>query len=137
MAGFVGYIIHENGIHWPWPLTGGMTDYSAFEGLSAPAVWDATPWPAKLQIILFVGFLEAWSETQYVLENDGMAHYMRPGGKPGYFPTFDLGTRSSHTHRLECLGTPDAGKNRYRSRRLPFLGVPRAVLDCRGGVRDL
>ena len=26
--------------------------------------------------------------------------------------------RSSHTHRVECLGTPDAGKNRYRSRRL-------------------
>ena len=92
MFGFIGYMVHENGIRWGWPLQGGVDfSYEKFEGMSAPAVWDATPWEAKLQIILFVGFLEAWSETKYVLENDGQAHYMR-GGKPGYFPTFDLGT---------------------------------------------
>merc|ERR1719379_1018532 len=84
-------MIHENGIRWPWPLLVDDPSYSSFEGLSAPAVWDATPLAAKVQIILFVGFLEAWSETQYVPENDGQKHYMR-GGKPGYFPTFDLGT---------------------------------------------
>merc|ERR1712060_457646 len=65
MAGFVGYIIHENGIHWPWKLATGF-DYSSVEGLSAPAVWDAIPTNAKLQ--------------------EGQKHYMR-GGKPGYFPT--------------------------------------------------
>merc|ERR1712048_1329881 len=87
MAGFVGYCIHENGIRWPWALSNSLPDYSSFEGLSAPAVWDAIPTASKLQILIVIGLFEFWSESRYVLESEGQAHYMK-GGKPGYFPTF-------------------------------------------------
>merc|ERR1719316_2312102 len=82
MAGFVGFIVHANGIKFPWKP---FTDISAD---SPQALWDSLPEAAKWQIILTVAFFEFWRENSYILSAEGEAHYMR-GGKPGYFPTFD------------------------------------------------
>ena len=85
MAGFVGYIVHEAGLRWPINIMGGGMDYSDFEGLSAPEVWDALPIGAQIQIVLGVGLLEFWSELDGALKADGKKHYMR-GGQPGTVP---------------------------------------------------
>merc|ERR1719217_258397 len=86
MAGFVGYCVHANNIR----MSGMAPDVQSIPtGLSAPEVWDAMPDIAKWQIIVFVGVLDTWRENKVVLEGEGQAHYMK-GGKPGYFPTFDL-----------------------------------------------
>lgn len=85
MAGFVGFIVHSNDIR----TQGDGIAASIPTGLSAPAVWDALPEIAKWQIILFVGVMETLRENKAVLAGDGQTHYMK-GGKPGYFPTFDM-----------------------------------------------
>mmetsp|Transcript_23176 Transcript_23176/g.48075 ORF Transcript_23176/g.48075 Transcript_23176/m.48075 type:complete len:261 (+) Transcript_23176:36-818(+) len=86
MAAFVGYCIQSNFV-FPWKetLSGSMhpgTD------LSPPEQWDAIPLGAKLQIILFVGFLEFYSElTPGEGSSVGLTHYMK-GGVPGKYPDF-------------------------------------------------
>ena len=102
MAGFVGYIVHANGIHFPWNLQAPLTLWGAdndiaklpvlsFGDISAagspPDMWDALPSAAKAQILCVIGFLEMWGETSIALEMDGQKHYVR-GGKPGYYPSF-------------------------------------------------
>ena len=102
MAGFIGYIVHENGIRWPWALTTADPDYTSFAGLSAPAVWDALPEASKYQIIGVIGCLEIWSENSAVLERQGTTHYMR-GGKPGFFPAF----KGQSLPELKSAGAPE------------------------------
>ena len=57
MFAFVGYIVHANGITWPWPMT--LSGEPFPQVSNAPEAWDAIPEAAKWQIMLFVGFLEA------------------------------------------------------------------------------
>ena len=85
MAGFVGFCVQSNGIHFPWDLANGVS-YADISAAGGPAAqWDALPTSAKLQIIGFIGFLEMYSETSYVLGLCGEKHYVK-GGKPGFFP---------------------------------------------------
>merc|ERR1712129_615176 len=80
MAAFVGYIVQANGIHFPWKTTLSGITYDDIAAAGGPAdQWDALPTGAKLQIILFVGFLELLSENNYVLAASGNSHYMRGG----------------------------------------------------------
>merc|ERR1719426_556398 len=76
-AGFVGYCLHANGVQFPIHIPG---DYST----KSPAeLWDQVPEAGKWQIVLFVGFLEFFSES-----GAAGAHYTK-GGKPGAFPSFN------------------------------------------------
>ena len=69
MFGFIGFIIHENGIRSPDGIANTVpTD------LSAAAVWDAIPEIAKWQIVLFVGLMDIWRESKVPLEGDGEKH---------------------------------------------------------------
>lgn len=83
MAAFVGYIVQSNGIHFPWPTSFDGSPFPYAAG-SPPEQWDALTDAAKWQIILFIGFLEWFSEA-------AGTHYMR-GGIPGAYPNF-----SDHT----------------------------------------
>jgi Chlorophyll A-B binding protein len=80
MAAFVGYCVQSN-FHFPWPMTMDGKPFPSTD-LSPPEQWDALPFESKLQIILFIGFLEFFSELNV---DGGNAHYTK-GGKPGAFP---------------------------------------------------
>jgi hypothetical protein len=83
MAAFVGYLVHANGIHFPWKMPG---DELAGPGCDPVALWAGLPRLAKTQIILVLGWFEYYGEAG-LTENPNLKHYMR-GGKPGVYPSF-------------------------------------------------
>merc|ERR1711988_833157 len=89
MAGFVGYCVHANGIHFPWKIPG---DELCAPGVSPTELWQNIPCAAKLQIILAIGIFEFYSEAAMALSPGQGGHYMR-GGKPGLFPSFKGSTK--------------------------------------------
>jgi len=109
MAGFVGYCVHATGFHFPWKMSGfpilnppgqlsvagdHLTPNAAWfpeynggawptlENGDVASLWDQLSGPAKYQILFAIFFLELWGESSA----SGTTHYMRPGGKPGYYP---------------------------------------------------
>jgi Chlorophyll A-B binding protein len=86
MAAFVGHIVQSN-FHFPWAMTSDGTAFPSID-LSPPEQWDYLPFASKLQILLFIGFLEYYSELTPGEGSDvGLVHYTK-GGKPGAYPSF-------------------------------------------------
>mmetsp|Transcript_25474 Transcript_25474/g.67238 ORF Transcript_25474/g.67238 Transcript_25474/m.67238 type:complete len:236 (+) Transcript_25474:879-1586(+) len=84
MAAFVGFIVQENDIVFPWKQSLDGTTFADIAAAGGPAAqWDALPINAKAQIFFAISFLEFWSEFDLALKAGGQKHYMR-GGKPGY-----------------------------------------------------
>jgi len=97
MAAFVGFIVQSNGIHFPWATTLSGVTYADISAAGGPAAqWDALPTAAKLQIFGLIFALELWGEGSTTLASAGEKHYMR-GGKPGFYPPFDLFRDSVHS----------------------------------------
>jgi hypothetical protein len=87
MAAFVGHCVQSN-FHFPWAMSLDGTPFPSTD-LSPPEQWDSLPFASKIQIILFVGFLEFYSELTPGEGSDvGVTHYTK-GGQPGKFPDFD------------------------------------------------
>jgi len=84
MFAFVGYIVHANGIKFPWAMQMDGTPFPT--ETNPPALWDAVSDDAKWQIFSLIAFLEFWSE----LSTSEHKHYMA-GGKPGDYPDFFAG----------------------------------------------
>jgi len=106
MAGFVGYCVHANGIHFPWKIPG---DEFCAPGVSPPELWQNIPAEAKWQIILTIGLFEFYSESAQAKSPGQGGHYMR-GGKPGKFPDFVL--RKGAPKGKSKVGTLEDGEGR-------------------------
>jgi hypothetical protein len=61
MFAFVGYIVHANGIKFPWAMQMDGTPFPDADG-NPPVLWDSITDDAKWQIFGFIAFLEYWSE---------------------------------------------------------------------------
>jgi len=88
MFAFCGYIAQANGLHFPY-IMGQPTS-----GATPEEQWFNLPVQGRIQIILFIGFLEWWGEF-------GGTHYMK-GGKPGVYPPFE----GIPAHKMPSLYDP-------------------------------
>ena len=119
--------LHANGIQLPIHIPGDYTTKSPAE------LWDQVPEAGKWQIVLFVGFLEFFSES-----GAGGAHYTK-GGKPGAFPSFNSPAAGDqykipHPVPLDLWYGSVHKSNRPRHRR--DTDRTRLTFDLRAGTRS-
>ena len=118
MFGFVGYIVHEYGLRWGMPLSPNVP-MSTFDGMSAPAIWEALPIASKWQIVFFVGLLEIHSEGERnsgaILRNPAQSRaiILTPPHPPQA-----ASTRTRPRSRRTARSTTCAAASRATSRRL-------------------
>jgi len=99
MAAFVGFCVQSN-VCFPWEIAKGIPYSQIAAAGSPPAQWDAVPTEGKLQILLVIAALEMWGEGSTTLASCGEKHYMK-GGKPGFYPSFDLFRENVHPLPLD------------------------------------
>ncbi|GAX27358.1 hypothetical protein FisN_17Lh259 [Fistulifera solaris] len=85
MAACVGYCV-QSFYTWPFDNTLSGKPFPSTT-LSPPEQWDALPLGAKVQILLFIGFLEFYAELSPPRPG-ALPHYTK-GGIPGKYPSFD------------------------------------------------
>jgi hypothetical protein len=119
MFAFVGYIVHANGITWPWAMTLAGDPFPKVA--SAPEAWDAIPEAAKWQIIMFVGFLEFVSFAEYY---DSFVRRVRESFACRYFfspPRRScLITNTEYIHEKRILPYVSVGVNFLKVAREPI-----------------
>jgi len=87
MFAFCGYVAQANGLRFP-DLIGMPTS-----GATPEEQWFNLPVQGRIQILLFIGFLEFWGEF-------GGQHYMK-GGRPGEYPPFkDIPFHKAHMEKF-------------------------------------
>ena len=72
MFAFVGYIVHANGIHFPWAMQMDGTPFPSTT--NAPEAWDSISDNAKWQIFGFIGFLEVVSHCMLCRRRELLCH---------------------------------------------------------------
>uniref|UniRef100_A0A7S2D6J2 Plastid light harvesting protein n=1 Tax=Octactis speculum TaxID=3111310 RepID=A0A7S2D6J2_9STRA len=77
MAATVGWMLTENGIHFPGNVASG-TSFESLANAGPIGAWDGLSTIGKVQILVFLGCIEIAGEMP-------KPHYMK-GGKPGVIP---------------------------------------------------
>ena len=114
MAGFVGFMAAANYETIGAPMASSMYPTLA-SGLSAPEVWDAIPFLAKLQIIGAIGIFEHISEDKNLCAD----RLLPPSARTAHTARGRAEFRLAVMRTLACLYRPDRSPHGLSERGLP------------------